>query len=38
LLIAPISLKANVNMDPDDRNIWDAAYDEEYDSLISLPT
>jgi len=25
-------------MDPDDKNIWDDAYNEEYDGLVSLPT
>jgi hypothetical protein len=25
-------------MDPDDKVIWDSAYDEEYDGLESLPT
>jgi len=25
-------------MDPSDKLIWDAAYDEEYDGLVSLPT
>ena len=25
-------------MDPFDKLVWDQAYDEEYDGLISLPT
>ena len=25
-------------MDPNDKSIWDAAYDEEHDGLKSLPT
>ncbi len=37
-LVAPTSLKAHQNMDPNDKSIWDAAYDEEYDGLESLPT
>jgi hypothetical protein len=37
-LVAPCSLKDHKNMDPSDKSIWDAAYDEEYDGLISLPT
>jgi len=37
-LIAPTSLKAHQTMNSNDRSIWDAAYDEEYDSLESLPT
>jgi len=37
-LIAPTSLKAHHTMNSNDRRIWDAAYDEEYDSLESLPT
>jgi hypothetical protein len=24
-------------MDPDDKIVWDAAYNEEYDGLVSLP-
>jgi hypothetical protein len=31
-------LKSHQSMDPDDKMIWDAAYDEEYDGLESLPT
>jgi len=37
-LLAPTSLKSHQSMDPDDKMIWDAAYDEEYDGLESLPT
>ncbi len=37
-LIAPTSLKAHRNMNSNDKGIWDAAYDEEYDGLESLPT
>jgi hypothetical protein len=25
-------------MDSNDKIIWDAAYDEEYDGLVSIPT
>ncbi len=37
-LIAPTSVKSHCKMDPSDKLIWDAAYDEEYDGLVSLPT
>jgi len=37
-LIAPTSLKHHAKMSPDDKAIWDAAYNEEYDGLESLPT
>jgi hypothetical protein len=37
-LIAPTSLKHHTKMDPNDKAIWDAAYDEEYVGLESLPT
>jgi len=37
-LIAPTLLKAHWNMDPNDKSIWDVAYDEEYDGLVYLPT
>jgi hypothetical protein len=37
-LIAPTSLKQHHKLDPADKLIWDAAYDEEYDGLGSLPT
>lgn len=37
-LIAPTSLMAHLKMDENDRSIWDAAYNEEYDGLESLPT
>jgi hypothetical protein len=25
-------------MDPDDKLVWDEAYNEEYDGFVSLPT
>ncbi len=37
-LLAPTSLKAHRTMNSNDKSIWDAAYDEEYDGLESLPT
>jgi hypothetical protein len=37
-LLAPASLKSHSNLNPEDKLIWDAAYDEEYDGLESLPT
>ncbi len=37
-LVAPSSLKQHLNMNHGDKNIWDAAYDEEFDGLSSLPT
>jgi len=37
-LVAPSSLKKHLQLDPDDKRIWDAAYDKEYDGLESLPT
>jgi len=37
-LVPPTSLKAHNKLDPHDCAIWDAAYDEEYDELDSLPT
>lgn len=37
-LVAPTSLKHHQSMDPSDKLIWDQAYDEEYDALISIPT
>jgi hypothetical protein len=37
-LVAPTSLKSHANIDLDDKIIWDAAYDEEYDGLMLLPT
>jgi hypothetical protein len=37
-LLAPTSLKAHHKLSPEDKSIWDAAYDEEYDGLESLPT
>jgi hypothetical protein len=37
-LVAPTSLKAHKKLVELDKLIWDAAYDEEYDGLASLPT
>jgi len=37
-LLPPTSLKAHNTMDPGDREIWNAAYDEEFDGLEALPT
>ncbi len=37
-LLAPNSLKHHRSLDPADKQVWDAAYDEEYDGLASLPT
>ncbi len=37
-LVAPSSLKKHCQLGPDDKRIWDEAYDEEYDGLESLPT
>jgi len=37
-LIAPQSLKHHHNMEPGDKQIWDDAYNKEYDGLVSLPT
>jgi hypothetical protein len=37
-LIAPTSLKSHSTMHPDDQIIWNDAYNEEYDGLVSLPT
>ncbi len=37
-LVAPTSLKAHLKLDPSDKAIWDAAYNEEYDGLAELPT
>jgi hypothetical protein len=37
-LIPPTSLKAHNTMDPGDREIWNTAYDEEFDGLEALPT
>jgi hypothetical protein len=37
-LVAPLSLKHHPKMDSNDKLIWDAAYDKEYDGLVSLPT
>jgi hypothetical protein len=37
-LVAPTSLQHHKSMHPDDKIIWDDAYNEEYDGLISLPT
>jgi hypothetical protein len=35
-LLAPTSLKAHHKLSPEDKSIWDAAYDEVYDGLESL--
>jgi hypothetical protein len=37
-LVAPTSLKQHEKMSSTDREIWNAAYDEEFDGLNSLPT
>jgi len=37
-LIAPSSLSAHQRMSTTDQQIWNAAYDEEFDGLASLPT
>jgi len=37
-LIAPPSLKHHTTMSSNDKQIWDAAYNEEYDGLTSIPT
>ena len=37
-LLAPSSLKHHHNMSSEDKDIWDAAYCEEYDGLASIPT
>jgi hypothetical protein len=37
-LIPPTSLKSHNSMTPSDKAIWNSAYDEEYDGLVSLPT
>ncbi len=37
-LIAPTSLSAHKHMTESDKTIWDAAYDEEFDGLSSIPT
>jgi hypothetical protein len=36
--VAPTSLKAHHSLDPGDKTIWNAAYDEEHDGLESIPT
>jgi hypothetical protein len=36
--VAPTSLKAHDKMDIQDKAIWDAAYDKDYDGLVSIPT
>ena len=35
-LIAPTSLKHHSKMDPEDKIIWDSAYDEEYGDLVRV--
>jgi hypothetical protein len=37
-LIAPTSLKNLQKLSASDKTIWQAAYDEEYDGLFSIPT
>jgi hypothetical protein len=37
-LVAPSSLKNHSNMIPGDKQIWDDAYNEEYDGLANIPT
>ena len=37
-LLAPTSLKQHNELDPEDKLVGDAAYDEEYDGLEPLPT
>jgi len=37
-LLAPTPLKQHQHLNPEDKQIWDLAYDEEYDGLESLPT
>jgi hypothetical protein len=37
-LITPASLKHHSTLSPQDKLIWDAAYDEEYDGLAGIPT
>jgi len=37
-LVAPSSLKHHNKMNDNDASIWNSAYDEEYDGLMSLPT
>lgn len=36
--VAPSSLKQHDRLTPEDQAIWDAAYDKEYNGLMSLPT
>jgi hypothetical protein len=37
-LMAPTSLKHHSKLSSTDKQIWDAAYNEEYDGLVSLPS
>jgi hypothetical protein len=37
-LLGPSSLKAHANLHHSDKAIWDDAYNEEYDGLVSLPS
>ena len=37
-LVPPSSLKQHQSMTPSDKEIWDAAYSEEFDGLSSIPT
>jgi hypothetical protein len=37
-LIPPTSLKHRDKLESFDKNIWDSAYNEEFDGLVSLPS
>jgi hypothetical protein len=37
-LVAPSSLKNHSKLEPNDKLVWDSAYDEEFDGLVSLPS
>jgi len=37
-ILAPLSIKSHSKLSSNDKQIWDAAYDKEFDSLSSLPT
>jgi hypothetical protein len=37
-LVVPSSLKSHSTTNSTDKEIWDAAYAEEYEGLASLPT
>jgi hypothetical protein len=36
-LLPHTSLKSHQSMSPNDKAVWDAAYDEDYDGLESFP-